>query len=731
MNKSRNSLVALLPLSLFITPAYSADLGIDSITEAAKRSGDLSRQMLHTVFGEVVNNPFSPSGDGLLNNVFFTVNEVIAILALIYMAIISIKKLHQAGQLGKFIEGDGNNAFNFVKTTFGWLLLVPTVVGWSVAQLLFLWCGSIIGVGSANVIADKTASELASGKAVYITPVMPEMASVAKGMFEMNLCALGVNQGLAQMEASGQHYESNSQMKFNTGDSSYSISVDNGSAVCGTVKLPQKPTGWTSVFSSGYADSVYAVQQQATDSLWSKMKNTAEQFNSAYMSKMRSGDGQLPDVETAIQTAARDYQQQVQQAADNAAGSNDMLQKMESDIKEKGWLYLGIYYHTLATANTELKDVANLKPIVSGISGDGDVGSTDYYKGLFQAYHSQLKNSTYTPPLGTADNALAQNIDNKGIEEAAKSGDADSLITKIFNFNVTSWLATRNYGTGDGYSDVTNPLLKMKAIGDYTMFTAESGLAAWGAVNVAMSVADGNNAAGMGAGLLNFFTSGKDIIKGVIKTAAPIVYMILVALFCIGLTLSIWLPFVPFIYWFVAMADWLVTLLTGIVASSLWAATHINIGQTNEDRSTYGYIFLIDVMIRPLLMVMGFIFASLAIVALGTALNYIFKTAMENVQADSTTGLWSMIGILFVYARMCTGMVAKVFALPARMPNYVISWIGNKHNDSILGDMQNHVHDLFAAFGRGAKNTGGRPSGPKNFNPTNTVDKDKDGIAGA
>lgn len=48
-------------------------------------------------------------------------------------------------------------------------------------------------------------------------------------------------------------------------------------------------------------------------------------------------------------------------------------------------------------------------------------------------------------------------------------------------------------------------------------------------------------------------------------------------------------------------------------------------------------------------------------------------------------------------------MVARVFALPARMPNYVISWIGNKHNDSILGDMQNHVHDLFAAFGRGAK----------------------------
>ncbi|MFH7099199.1 type IV secretion protein DotA, partial [Klebsiella pneumoniae] len=77
--------------------------------------------------------------------------------------------------------------------------------------------------------------------------------------------------------------------------------------------------------------------------------------------------------------------------------------------------------------------------------------------------------------------------------------------------------------------------------------------------------------------------------------------------------------------------------MTGVLASSLWAATHINIGQSNDERSTYGYVFLIDVMIRPMLMVMGFIFASLAIVALGTALNMMFKFAMEQVQSDSCT----------------------------------------------------------------------------------------------
>lgn len=710
--------------------ASAADFSIDSILNAAKRTGDLSRQMLHTVFGEVVNNPFNPSGDGLLNNVFFTINEVIAILALIYMAMISFKKIQQTGQLGSFIDQDANGAFKLIKTTLGWLLLVPTVVGWSVAQLLFLWSGSIVGVGSANLIADRTADELANGNAIYVTPVMPEMASVAKTMFEMNLCAVGVNQGLAQMEASGQHYEQSSMMQYQTSGSGYGITISNGSAVCGTVKLPQRPTGWTSVFSSGYADAVYNAQQQATDALMATMKGAAEQFNAAYMQRLRSGDGTLPDVETAIQDAARTYQQKVQQAADTASGDNQMLQQLQRDIKDKGWLYLGVYYHTIATANTEMKDVAALKPAVTGMSNDGEVGSTDYFRAVFEAYHSQLKNSDYTPPLGTAENALAQNIDQKGLQAAANSGDSSSLLTRIFGFNVTNWLATNQYGTGDGYSDVTNPLLKMKAVGDYTMGSAELGLAAWTTVNVAMSVADGNNAAGWTAKFANFFTAGKDGVKGVLTAISPVVYLILFSLFGLGLTLSIWLPFIPFIYWFAAMADWLVTLMTGVIASSLWAATHINIGQSNEERSSYGYVFLIDVMIRPMLMVMGFIFASLAIVALGTALNIIFRFAMESVQADSTTGLFSSLAILGLYARMCTGMVARVFALPVRMPNYVISWIGSKVNDSVLGDMQEHVHGLFAGVGRGLNNTRLGHRGPKQFNDVGGIDKSKDGFGG-
>lgn len=727
MKKSRLLATAIVSI-LCMGTASAADLSLDNIVTAAKRSGDVSRQMLHTVFGEVVNNPFNPSGDGLLNNVFFTLNEVIAILALVYLAVIGMKKIHQAGQLGSFIEHDSNGAYNIIKTTVGWLLLVPTTVGWSVAQLVFLWSGSIFGVGAANIISDKVVDEITSGNAVYVTPVVPEVASVAKQMFEMNLCAVGINQGIAQMKASGDDYESNAEMQYKTGTDSYSITITNGSSSCGSVRLPAS-TDTT----SNYASSVYSAQVRATDTLMNSMKTAADDFNSAYFQKLQTGSGELPDVETAIQNASRTFQQSVQQAVDDSDSATSMQSEMKDTISKDGWVYLGAYYYTVATANTKMNDVARLKPLVSGITQGGDLGSVDYYRSLYNTYQTQLKNSDYTAPLGTSSGALASNIDSSSLNKAQDTSDSSSILTSIFNHpvvNLVNAISTSNYGTGDGYSDVTNPLLKMKAVGDYTMDAADTAIVSWIGINAAKSASGGFSLAGIASAAVNFVTSAKDVAVGALNGSAPIFWLVVITLLGVGMTLSIWLPFLPFIFWMTAVGDWLITLMTGVVASSLWAATHINIGQSNEDKTTYGYIFLIDVLIRPLLMVIGFIFASLAIVALGTLLNMAFKTALINVQADSFTGIFSAVAILLLYARLCTGLVARIFGLIPRMPNYVISWIGNKVNDSILGDMGEHSSTVINGVMNGMKGLmkGGNPGGPKDFN---TDSPNADGIKGS
>ncbi len=165
---------------------------------------------------------------------------------------------------------------------------------------------------------------------------------------------------------------------------------------------------------------------------------------------------------------------------------------------------------------------------------------------------------------------------------------------------------------------------------------------------------------------------GSDLLRNTISTISPFVYFVLLMLFGIGFSLSVYLPMIPFIFWLSAAANWIVSVLVGSTGGSLWAATHIGTEEEKGSRSAYGYIFLIDAQIRPMLMVLGFAFASLVIVAIGTLLNMLFGPVIANVQASSLTGIASIIGLLMIYARVCTTTVTRVFALQVTMPDYVI-----------------------------------------------------------
>ncbi|MFO6428176.1 DotA/TraY family protein [Escherichia coli] len=147
-------------------------------------------------------------------------------------------------------------------------------------------------------------------------------------------------------------------------------------------------------------------------------------------------------------------------------------------------------------------------------------------------------------------------------------------------------------------------------------------------------------------------------------------------LFGVGFSLSIYLPFIPFIYWLSGSANWVVSVLVGSTGGSLWAATHIGTEKDKGSRATYGYIFLIDGMIRPMLMVLGFAFSSLTLIAIGTLLNILYASAISNVQSNSITGLISLRGILMIYARSTTTTVSRslrIASYNARL-HHILAW---------------------------------------------------------
>ncbi|HDS0648529.1 TPA: DotA/TraY family protein [Escherichia coli] len=654
-------------LAISSLPAM-ASVTYQDIVSAATNPDDLSRQALVTIFGDVVTNPLSTSAPTLIGSMFGAFNSIIAVLAVVWFMFIGIRHVVRSGHQGQ-VFSTGRDIVGTLSVVAGFLMIVPTGNGWSIAQLIMLWGASIMGVGSANVMVQLAADNIANGYSMTVQPVQASTRTAARGIFEMELCKYAVNAGLNDFNQTVKSSTSLMTESAKTASGNYTVTVSNGSGICGSASLSVE------------------------------------------------GNGTLPDIETRIQRAADEYERAVQKSLPIDNGEQSRKEALKSYLTTYGWVTLGAWYQTFATANQRLAELADRAPAVTSMSSLGEVGDTDLFSAVMGAYKTQLQNSTYTPTIGT--------ITTQDESNAANSTDPQSVVMKSIAPTILKWTnqaATEWSGTGTTSNQV-NPLIKMKNIGDYTLGTTEILWTGYTTVRVLATMGD-NSIFGKAVNLFSGLPKG---FVALLDAAAPPIYFLLFLLFCAGFSLSIYLPFIPFIFWMTGIGNWIVSVLIGCTAGPLWAATHLGTSEDRGSRAAYGYIYLIDSMIRPPLMVFGFFFASVAIIAVGTILNSLFGAALVNVQVKSLTGIFSLAGFLLIYARMCTTSVAAIFALQAYLPDHVINFLGGRDGVNTLGNLTSSVKDIFAGSNRNIRHSPGvREDRLKNV----TKDDNKDGIKG-
>ncbi|EDQ3475307.1 DotA/TraY family protein [Salmonella enterica] len=712
-------------LAVSAVPAM-ASVTYQDIVSAATNSDDLSRQALVTIFGDVVTNPLSTSSPTLIGNMFGVFNGIISVLAVIWFAFIGIRHVVRSGHQGQVFD-TGRDIVGTLSVVSGFLMIVPTGNGWSLAQLIMLWGASIMGVGSANIMVQLAADNIANGYSMTVQPVQVSTRTAARGIFEMELCKYAINSGLNDFNQTAWSSTSLMTESSKTAGGNYTVTVSNGSGICGTASLSVEGNGTTNQssiskffnpFSSTEYNSVIAAQRTAMDNMIRDMDSTANEFVTAFLEKRNTGNGTLPDIETRIQRAADDYERAVQKALPADNNEQSRKEALKSYLTTYGWVALGAWYQTFATANQRLAELADRAPAVTSLSSLGEVGDTDLFVAVTGAYKTQLQNTSYTPSLGTVTSADEQLLSNTNTPQ-------DALIkpTEKFGQWLTNSLATEWSETGTSSNQV-NPLIKMKNIGDRTMVAAEGILVTYTTARVLVA---GGEKSFLGK-VLNNLTSVLSTANALLEALAPPVYFLLFLMFCAGFSLSIYLPFIPFIFWMTGIGNWISSVLIGCTAGPLWGATHLGTSQDRGSRAAYGYIYLIDSMIRPPLMVFGFFFASVAIIAAGTILNVLFGPALTNVQINSFTGIFSLAGFLLIYARICTTIVAAIFALQAYLPDHVINFLGGRDGANTLGNLASSVKDIFAGSNRNIRHAPGvREERLKNIK---SGDNDKDGIKG-
>lgn len=692
-------LMPALALAALSLPAFADGVSFETISSAATRNTDLSRQLLVMVYGDVVNNPLQPANVSFIGQLYGVFNAIIAGLAFIWFMGVTLRATVLTGNRGK-VFGGGTTMMAPVASLAGFMALVPTPSGWSISNLAFLWMASIMGVGSANLLTDKAADSIMEGQSLIMQPVAGETVTAARGIFDMYLCRSAINTEQAQMHQYGS--SSTPAMTEQRSADGREIRISNGSALCGSARLPQaaESGSWFSFNVPINSAPLENAQKAAFAEMNSTLSRSAEGAVNGWLSWQEGSQERLPDVEAEIQQAARQYEDTINAATASVNNESAIRGELANYLKKSGWISLGAWYQSFATANQKVNSVAKQSPVVTGASSIGEVGVGRMLEELKTALVAQKKNSTYTPPLAS------KNITGRENDDDAQS--ANSTLFKVFSdsygLRFTKFIIESVMDENNPENAIqTNPLLKMKSIGDYTLVAAETTFTVFTA---AKALVDWGNGSGAGK-VVNALSGAGYIAQSVLGSIAPIVYFVLFILLSVGFSLSIFLPFIPLIYWITACTSWLGSVLIGTTAGTLWAATHIGTEQDKGSRSNYGYIFLIDAAIRPSLMVFGFFFASLVVVAIGTLVHILILPAMANVQADSITGLVSTVGILLVYARLCTNLVSSAFSLQVYLPDYVIAWLGGREAAQMMKGAVESTRNMFAGFGSKAGNTPG------------------------
>ncbi|HGW6936546.1 TPA: DotA/TraY family protein, partial [Escherichia coli] len=578
-------------LAISSLPAM-ASVTYQDIVSAATNPDDLSRQALVTIFGDVVTNPLSTSAPTLIGSMFGAFNSIIAVLAVVWFMFIGIRHVVRSGHQGQ-VFSTGRDIVGTLSVVAGFLMIVPTGNGWSIAQLIMLWGASIMGVGSANVMVQLAADNIANGYSMTVQPVQASTRTAARGIFEMELCKYAVNAGLNDFNQTVKSSTSLMTESAKTASGNYTVTVSNGSGICGSASLSVEGNGTTdqstigkffNPFSKNEYSGVISAQRAAMNNMISDMDNAASEFVTTFLEKRNSGNGTLPDIETRIQRAADEYERAVQKSLPIDNGEQSRKEALKSYLTTYGWVTLGAWYQTFATANQRLAELADRAPAVTSMSSLGEVGDTDLFSAVMGAYKTQLQNSTYTPTIGT--------ITTQDESNAANSTDPQSVVMKSIAPTILKWTnqaATEWSGTGTTSNQV-NPLIKMKNIGDYTLGTTEILWTGYTTVRVLATMGD-NSIFGKAVNLFSGLPKG---FVALLDAAAPPIYFLLFLLFCAGFSLSIYLPFIPFIFWMTGIGNWIVSVLIGCTAGPLWAATHLGTSEDRGSRAAYGYIYLID-----------------------------------------------------------------------------------------------------------------------------------------
>lgn len=628
----------------------------------------------------------------------------------------------QSAYDGEFLGKRYSSVWMPVRTLWGAALIIPAFGGWNLAQLLMALMASA-GIGGANLTASANPDFVKSFASAAPVPNPINLAGVLDSTRPALSCFYARRIEQERLRAANMTIASD--MTFtedaSTGDQDNGQSVDEpilntqwgvnyatiGSSLvaqfgavtttdnipvdeCGTASFTPMSTDGKPADQLDAINGVNAASEEAFRGLINDSLTAAEQLigaASAYPSFTPTRENQKAfTARLSAAVAARQAQLNSSIASIQADAAAAMQEHLTEMVNSYGWIGYG-----MAPIKTAVRQIAVLtdSPEVSGSSSQGaNQTSQDASKdsGFFSSLSRDIKGWMYrntdcvscNPEPETSkmpDDSMACVKDLKACIErpmlqAAKSGRLLSVI-----------------GAASG-----NPLVAMPAVGAAALNLAVDLIWVYLLIIVGVVVATGI----AGVASLGTLNGAASIVGNLLLLIGGILLALLAPLVTYGLQLLVFVPFTITIAWIFAVGGWIVIVFESFVGSTLWAMAHMDPeGEGMGQRTTHGYLFILNLLFRPSIIVMSLFVTYQFIAVIGGMANSVISVSMGEMLSASTSSLFMffliLAGGLMLLTQVNLAVIDVGASLIQMIPNQIFTWLGGQFGSNVGSGVEKSV----------------------------------------
>ena len=617
-------------------------------------------------------------------------------------------------------------------------LLVPIGVnGLNSGQMIVLYV-SKWGSALASNIWMNFATTFATQTGLFIiAPPLPQVSPTLKEALKIMTCAAGYND--LGVKSNGDFdilvqgwYSSGPNIKKSWDWQNNLSSKDIETVACGSVELPDPAyaAGGKSFAFFG-TDTVLTASQQLRQDLLTAHRDALDDLmtiGSATAPKCAAGGGSTGGTVTGgliyqlankiywsadsgntcyvltqadlelFNDAVTDYRTAISGATSAALGVGGLdAAAMAADAAVRGWLSAGVWFNTIARVNGLLIDYAQEVPVTK--PNFKTLVDTVYANTIINAMESvDASIASLSVLASVSGTAMAET----GFYVATGGGGAGNSVLDIYlktlagNFayilgNMTNspWESATGSSASAFMLNTANPLAELTTLGfriiDLAMRTSN-------AVN--QCVNEVNNEANAlkseGSGLtgneygFNSSCLGASYI-GTVPTETLLMQAAIGSMISGGVTLAFLLPLLPFIRFMFGILSWVLSLFETVIAIPVVALAHIKPdgeGLSGPLART-AYLLLLQLFLRPTLMIFGLVLALVLFNLMVLALNEFYTMAVRGVENSGKLGAISAVVYTVIYAAMAYALANASFKAIDLVPNQTLQWIGGPNGQTI------------------------------------------------